>query len=189
MLRVHLFHLLKITNFRKAQNLMYLMPLTWLCVLLLTGWFREEAGVSWGGDNAHQKRRRWKAPSEEEASKKSSSQTSTSSPLFSFFPRDRWVRLQQNNSRSIKGPFYIILSFPFFSPACDNLELQRRYPHLHAPLSLFHMQLCWPESFPPSQPLPLAGPCHFHVGSQQPKTELTPSPDPIDNSTFSVKVM
>ncbi|MCJ8742303.1 hypothetical protein PDJAM_G00080540 [Pangasius djambal] len=123
----------------------------------------EEAGGSWGGDNAHQKRRRWKAPSEEETSRKSTSQTSTSSPFFSFFPRD--------------------------SQACDNLELQRRYPHLHAPLSLFHVQLCWPESFPPSQPLPLAGPCHFHVGSQQPKTELTPSPDSTDNSIFSVKVL
>ncbi|XP_026799811.3 cell cycle and apoptosis regulator protein 2 [Pangasianodon hypophthalmus] len=123
----------------------------------------EEASGSWGADNAHQKRRRWKAPSEEETSKKSTSQTSTSSPFFSFFPRD--------------------------SQACDNLELQRRYPHLHAPLSLFHVQLCWPESFPSSQPLPLAGPCHFHVGSQQPKTEPTPSPDSTDNSIFSVKVL
>ncbi|XP_017344029.2 cell cycle and apoptosis regulator protein 2 isoform X3 [Ictalurus punctatus] len=123
----------------------------------------EEAGGSWGGDNAHQKRRRWKAPSEEETSKKSTSQTSTSSPLFSFFPRD--------------------------SQACDNLELQRRYPHLHVPLSLFHVQLCWPESFPPSQPLPLAGPCHFHVGPQQPKIEAAPSPDSTENSSFSVKVL
>ncbi|XP_047660600.1 cell cycle and apoptosis regulator protein 2 isoform X1 [Tachysurus fulvidraco] len=123
----------------------------------------EEAGGSWGGDNANQKRRRWKAPFDEEASKKSTSHTSTGSPLFSFFSRD--------------------------STACDNLELQRRYPNLHAPLSLFHVQLCWPESFPPSQPLPLAGPCHFHIGSQQPKTEAIPSPDSTDNSLFSVKVL
>lgn len=79
--------------------------------------------------------------------------------------------------------------FHSFSPACDNLEVQRRYPHLHAPPSLFHVQLCWPESFPPSQPFPLAGPCHFHVGSQQPKTEATPSPDSTDDSIFSVKVI
>ncbi|KAF5906896.1 cell cycle and apoptosis regulator protein 2-like, partial [Clarias magur] len=126
----------------------------------------EEASGSWGCDNAQQKRRRWKAPSEEETSKKTTSQTSTSSPLFSFFPRD--------------------------SQACDNLELLRRYPHLHAPLSLFHVQLCWPESFPPSQPFPLAGPCQFHIGSQQTKTESTestPSPDSTDDSIFSVKVL
>lgn len=123
----------------------------------------EEAGGSWGGDNSHQKRRRWKAPFEEETSKKSSSQTSSSSPLFSFFPRD--------------------------SQACDNLELQRRYPHLHAPPCLFHVQLCWPESFPPSNPLPLAGPCHFHVGSEQPRAEVTPAPDSTDNTSISVKVL
>lgn len=81
------------------------------------------------------------------------------------------------------------LFFSHFSLACDNLELQRRYPNLHAPLSLFHVQLCWPESFPPCQPLPLAGPCHFHIGSQQPKTEATPSPDSTDTSLFSVKVI
>ncbi|KAF7701031.1 cell cycle and apoptosis regulator protein 2 [Silurus meridionalis] len=123
----------------------------------------EEPGGSWGGDNAHQKRRRWKPPSEEETYKKSTSQTSMSSPFFSFFPRD--------------------------SQACDSLELQRRYPHLHAPPSLFHVQLGWPESFPPSQPFPLAGPCFFHVGTQQPQTELTPSPDSTDNSIISVKVL
>ncbi|XP_060764804.1 cell cycle and apoptosis regulator protein 2 isoform X2 [Neoarius graeffei] len=123
----------------------------------------EEAGGSWGGDNAHQKRRRWKAPSEEETSKKSTSQPSTSTPFFSFFSRD--------------------------SQACDNVELQRRYPHLHSPLSLFHVQLCWPESFPSSQPLPLAGPCHFHVGSQLPRTALIPSPDSTDDAIFSVKVL
>ncbi|KAM9456559.1 cell cycle and apoptosis regulator protein 2 [Clarias gariepinus] len=128
----------------------------------------EEASGSWGSDNAQQKRRRWKAPTEEETFKKSTSQTSMSSPLFSFFPRD--------------------------SQACDNLELQRRYPHLHAPQSLFHVQLCWPESFPPSQPFPLAGPCQFHIGSQQAKTESTestpsPSPDSTDDSIFSVKVL
>ncbi|TSM28145.1 Cell cycle and apoptosis regulator protein 2 [Bagarius yarrelli] len=123
----------------------------------------EEAGGSWGGDNAHQKRRRWKAPFEEETSKKSSSQTSTGSPLFSFFPRD--------------------------SQACENLELQRRYPHLHAPPSLFHVQLCWPESFPSSNPFPLAGPCHFHIGSGQPRAEVTPTPDSTENPVFSVKVL
>lgn len=78
--------------------------------------------------------------------------------------------------------------FPFCSQTCDNLELQRRYPHLHAPLSLFHVQLCWPESFPPSQPLPLTAPCHFHIGSQQFKAEPTASPHSTDGSIFSVKV-
>lgn len=66
-------------------------------------WFREEAGGSWGGEIAHQKRRRWKAPSDEEASKRSTSHTSTRSPLFSFFPRDRWVHLHQNSTRLIKA--------------------------------------------------------------------------------------
>ncbi|XP_062870826.1 cell cycle and apoptosis regulator protein 2 [Trichomycterus rosablanca] len=124
----------------------------------------EEAGGSWGGDNAHQKRRRWRAPSEEETSKKSTSVASSSSFFFSFFPRD--------------------------SQACDILELQRRYPHLPAPLPLFHVQLCWPESFPSSQPFPLAGPCHFHVGSSKPESEtLAAQSADITDSSFSVKVM
>ncbi|XP_072514795.1 cell cycle and apoptosis regulator protein 2 [Salminus brasiliensis] len=126
----------------------------------------EEGGSSWGGDSAHQKRRRWRATPEEEAPKKSSSTASQSIPLFSFFPRD--------------------------SQALDSLELQRRYPHLHAPSSLFHVQLCWLESFPPSQPLPLAGPSFFHVEATQPEAKMDTSEsidaDPTD-STFSVKVM
>lgn len=83
---------------------------------------------------------------------------------------------------------YFVLS-SFFSHACDILELQRRYPHLPAPLPLFHVQLCWQESFPPSQPFPLAGPCSFHVGSSQSESETleAESADSID-STFSVKV-
>lgn len=91
---------------------------TWqkhLFILVFIVWFREEAGGSWGGDNAHQKRRRWKAPSEEETSKKSTSQTSMSSPLFSFFPRDRWVRLHQNSVRLVKwhGIMVSFFYFPF----------------------------------------------------------------------------
>ncbi|XP_049325012.1 cell cycle and apoptosis regulator protein 2 [Astyanax mexicanus] len=124
----------------------------------------EEGGSSWGGDNTHLKRRRWKATPEEEAPKKSSPVATQSVPLFSCFPRD--------------------------SQALDSLELQRRYPHLHAPPSLFHVQLCWPEGFPPSQPLPLAGPCIFHVGTSQPETTMdtSESTDSAD-SGFSVKVM
>uniref|UniRef100_W5LJC1 Cell cycle and apoptosis regulator 2 n=1 Tax=Astyanax mexicanus TaxID=7994 RepID=W5LJC1_ASTMX len=124
---------------------------------------REEGGSSWGGDNTHLKRRRWKATPEEEAPKKSSPVATQSVPLFSCFPRDQ---------------------------ALDSLELQRRYPHLHAPPSLFHVQLCWPEGFPPSQPLPLAGPCIFHVGTSQPETTMdtSESTDSAD-SGFSVMLL
>ncbi|XP_017575858.1 cell cycle and apoptosis regulator protein 2 isoform X2 [Pygocentrus nattereri] len=122
----------------------------------------EEGGSSWGSDSVHQKRRRWRVMPEEEAPKKSTPVASQCIPLFSCFPRD--------------------------SQALDSLELQRRYPHLHAPASLFHVQLCWPESFPPSQPLPLAGPCFFHVGASQAKIDVSESMDSTDTS-FSVKVM
>ncbi|KAI4901034.1 hypothetical protein NFI96_034308 [Prochilodus magdalenae] len=122
----------------------------------------EEGGSSWGGDSMHQKRRRWRTTPEEEAPKKSTPVASQSIPLFSCFPRD--------------------------SQALDSLELQRRYPHLHSPASLYHVQLCWPESFPPSQPLPLTSPCFFHVGPSQTKMDILESTDSTDTS-FSVKVM
>ncbi|XP_030624173.1 LOW QUALITY PROTEIN: cell cycle and apoptosis regulator protein 2 [Chanos chanos] len=122
---------------------------------------RWEDSGAWGGDGMHQKKRRWKTTSEEEIPKKSASAPPESVPLFSCFPRD--------------------------SVACDSLELQRRYPHLHAPPMLFHLQLCWTESFPPARPLPLCGPCLFHLGSSQSDSQPTPS-DPTDSS-YTVKVM
>ncbi|XP_051766387.1 cell cycle and apoptosis regulator protein 2 isoform X5 [Ctenopharyngodon idella] len=118
-------------------------------------------GGPWGSDAMHQKRKRWRAASEEEVPKKSSSVTTHSAPLFSCFSRD--------------------------TQACDYLELQRRYPHLHLTPNLFHLQLSWTESFPPDQPLPLRGPCHFHIGSNQPETK----PDACESTdaTFAVKVL
>ncbi|XP_076876765.1 cell cycle and apoptosis regulator protein 2 isoform X2 [Brachyhypopomus gauderio] len=121
----------------------------------------EEGGAPWSCDSSHLKRRRWRAPAEDEVPKKSSSVATQSAPLFSRFPRD--------------------------SQACGSLELRMRYPHLRTPASLFHVQLCWPESFPPRQPLPLAGPCLFHVGPGRAEA-LAPEPEPAA-PTFSVKVV
>ncbi|XP_026129980.1 cell division cycle and apoptosis regulator protein 1-like [Carassius auratus] len=55
--------------------------------------------------------------------------------------------------------------------ACVYLELQRRYPNLHLPSDLFHLQLSWTKSFPLEHPLPLTGMCRFHVGSNQTESE------------------
>ncbi|XP_051766385.1 cell cycle and apoptosis regulator protein 2 isoform X3 [Ctenopharyngodon idella] len=125
------------------------------------GRWEDGGGGPWGSDAMHQKRKRWRAASEEEVPKKSSSVTTHSAPLFSCFSRD--------------------------TQACDYLELQRRYPHLHLTPNLFHLQLSWTESFPPDQPLPLRGPCHFHIGSNQPETK----PDACESTdaTFAVKVL
>ncbi|XP_067253467.1 cell cycle and apoptosis regulator protein 2 isoform X1 [Chanodichthys erythropterus] len=125
------------------------------------GRWEDGGGGPWGSDAMHQKRKRWRTASEEEVPKKSSSVTTHSAPLFSCFSRD--------------------------TQACDYLELQRRYPHLHLTSNLFHLQLSWTESFPPDQPLPLRGPCHFHIGSNQPETK----PDACESTdaTFAVKVL
>lgn len=109
----------------------------------------------------HQKRKRWRATSEEEAPKKSSTAATHSVPLFSCFSRD--------------------------TQACDYLELQRRYPHLHIPSSLFHLQLSWTESFPLDQPLHLRGPCLFHIGPNQPETEADVCESTDD--PFAVRVL
>ncbi|XP_051971654.1 cell cycle and apoptosis regulator protein 2-like [Xyrauchen texanus] len=123
-------------------------------------WDDGGAGM-WGGDAMHQKRKRWRALSEEDMSKKTSCVTTQNTPLFSCFSRD--------------------------TQACDCLELQRRYPHLLVPSNLVHLQLSWTESFPLTQPLPLRGPCLFHMGSRQPETE-TPVCESTD-STVTVKVL
>ncbi|XP_035391335.1 cell cycle and apoptosis regulator protein 2 isoform X1 [Electrophorus electricus] len=123
----------------------------------------EEGGTPWSSDSTHLKRRRWRAPAEEEMPRRSSSVVSQSAPLFSRFPRD--------------------------SQACGTLELRRRYPHLHAPATLFHLQLCWPESFPPRQPLPLARSCLYHMGPSQPPGDTTAPKSDRDDTSFSVKVM
>ncbi|XP_016312257.1 cell cycle and apoptosis regulator protein 2 [Sinocyclocheilus anshuiensis] len=125
------------------------------------GRWEDGGGGPWGGDTMHQKRKRWRAASEEEAPKKSSSISTHSAPLFTCFSRD--------------------------TQACDYLELQRRYPHLHLPSNLFHLQLSWTESFPLDQPLPLRGPCHFHVGSNQPESEADVCESTDD--AFSVRVL
>ncbi|XP_042585045.1 LOW QUALITY PROTEIN: cell cycle and apoptosis regulator protein 2-like [Cyprinus carpio] len=125
------------------------------------GRWEDGGGGPWGGDAMHQKRKRWRAASEEEAPKKSSSISTHSAPLFSCFSRD--------------------------TQACDYLELQRRYPHLHLPSNLFHLQLSWAQSFPLDQPLPLRGPCRFHVGSNQPESEADVCESTDD--TFSVRVL
>ncbi|XP_016422893.1 cell cycle and apoptosis regulator protein 2-like isoform X1 [Sinocyclocheilus rhinocerous] len=125
------------------------------------GRWEDGGGGPWGGDAMHQKRKRWRAASEEEAPKKSSSISTHSAPLFTCFSRD--------------------------TQACDYLELQRRYPHLHLPSNLFHLQLSWTESFPLDQPLPLRGPCHFHVGSNQPESEADVCESTDD--AFSVRVL
>ncbi|XP_043087544.1 cell cycle and apoptosis regulator protein 2 isoform X2 [Puntigrus tetrazona] len=121
----------------------------------------EDGGGPWGGDAMHQKRKRWRAASEEEAPKKSSSVSAHSAPLFSCFSRS--------------------------TQACDCLELQRRYPHLHLPSSLFHLQLSWTESFPLDRPLPLRGPCPFHVGPNRPESQADASEAADD--AFSVRVV
>ncbi|KAL1267127.1 hypothetical protein QQF64_002802 [Cirrhinus molitorella] len=125
------------------------------------GRWEDGGGGPWGGDAMHQKRKRWRAASEEEAPKKSSPVTTHSAPLFSCFSRD--------------------------TQACDYLELQRRYPHLHLPSNLFHLQLSWTESFPLDQPLTLRGPCHFHVGSNQPESEADVCESTDD--AFAVRVL
>uniref|UniRef100_A0A9J8CUN6 DBC1/CARP1 catalytically inactive NUDIX hydrolase domain-containing protein n=2 Tax=Cyprinus carpio carpio TaxID=630221 RepID=A0A9J8CUN6_CYPCA len=125
------------------------------------GRWEDGGGGPWGGDAMHQKRKRWRAASEEEVPKKSSSISTHSAPLFSCFSRD--------------------------TQACDYLELQRRYPHLHLPSNLFHLQLSWTESFPLDQPLPLRGPCHFHLGSNQPESEADVCESTDD--AFSVRVL
>ncbi|XP_016362448.1 cell cycle and apoptosis regulator protein 2-like [Sinocyclocheilus anshuiensis] len=125
------------------------------------GRWEDSGGGPWGGDTMHQKRKRWRAASEEEAPKKSSSVSTHSAPLFSSFSRD--------------------------TQACDYLELQRRYPHLHLPSNLFHLQLSWTESFPLDQPLPLRGPCHFHVGANQPESEADVCESTDD--AFAVRVL
>ncbi|XP_016150146.1 cell cycle and apoptosis regulator protein 2-like [Sinocyclocheilus grahami] len=125
------------------------------------GRWEDGGGGPWGGDAMHQKRKRWRAASEEEVPKKSSSISTHSAPLFTCFSRD--------------------------TQACDYLELQRRYPHLHLPSNLFHLQLSWTESFPLDQPLPLRGPCHFHVGSNQPESEADVCESTDD--AFSVRVL
>uniref|UniRef100_A0A8C1ZAL3 Cell cycle and apoptosis regulator 2 n=1 Tax=Cyprinus carpio TaxID=7962 RepID=A0A8C1ZAL3_CYPCA len=125
------------------------------------GRWEDGGGGPWGGDAMHQKRKRWRAASEEEAPKKSSSISTHSAPLFSCFSRD--------------------------TQACDYLELQRRYPHLHLPSNLFHLQLSWAQSFPLDQPLPLRGPCRFHVGSNQPESEADVCESTDD--AFSVRVL
>ncbi|XP_050976145.1 cell cycle and apoptosis regulator protein 2 isoform X2 [Labeo rohita] len=125
------------------------------------GRWEDGGGGPWGGDAMHQKRKRWRAATEEEAPKKSSPITTHSAPLFSCFSRD--------------------------TQACDYLELQRRYPHLHLPSNLFHLQLCWTESFPLDQPLTLRGPCHFHVGANQPESEADVCESTDD--AFAVRVL
>ncbi|KTF88929.1 hypothetical protein cypCar_00033707 [Cyprinus carpio] len=125
------------------------------------GRWEDGGGGPWGGDAMHQKRKRWRAASEEEAPKKSSSISTHSAPLFSCFSRD--------------------------TQACDYLELQRRYSHLHLPSNLFHLQLSWTQSFPLDQPLPLRGPCRFHVGSNQPESEADVCESTDD--AFSVRVL
>ncbi|XP_005155588.1 cell cycle and apoptosis regulator protein 2 isoform X3 [Danio rerio] len=125
------------------------------------GRWEDGGGGLWGGDLMHQKRKRWRATSEEEAPKKTSSAATHSVPLFSCFSRD--------------------------TQACDYLELQRRYPHLHIPSSLFHLQLSWTESFPLDQPLPLRGPCLFHIGPNQPETEADVCESTDD--AFAVRVL
>ncbi|XP_016400343.1 cell cycle and apoptosis regulator protein 2-like, partial [Sinocyclocheilus rhinocerous] len=125
------------------------------------GRWEDGGGGPWGGDAMHQKRKRWRTASEEEVPKKSSSVSTHSAPLFSSFSRD--------------------------TKACDYLELQRRYPHLHLPSNLFHLQLSWTESFPLDQPLPLRGPCHFHVGANQPESEADVCESTDD--AFAVRVL
>ncbi|XP_073686316.1 cell cycle and apoptosis regulator protein 2 [Garra rufa] len=125
------------------------------------GRWEDGGGGPWGGDAMHQKRKRWRATSEEEMPKKSSPVTTHSTPLFSCFSRD--------------------------TQACDYLELQRRYPHLHLPSNLFHLQLSWTESFPLDQPLMLRGPCQFHVGSNQPESEADVCESTDD--AFAVRVL
>ncbi len=84
----------------------------------------------------------------------------------------------------------VSLWFPLdsFSQACDYLELQRRYPHLHLPFNLFHLQQSWTESFPLDQPLPLRGPCHFHVGSNQPESQADVCESTDEAFTVRVRV-
>ncbi|XP_052463573.1 cell cycle and apoptosis regulator protein 2 [Carassius gibelio] len=125
------------------------------------GRWEDGGGGPWGGDAMHQKRKRWRPASEEEAPKKSSSVSTHSAPLFSSFSRD--------------------------TQACDYLELQRRYPNLHLSSNLFHLQLSWTQSFPLEHPLPLRGPCHFHVGSNQPEREADVCESTDD--AFSVRVL
>ncbi|XP_077099827.1 cell cycle and apoptosis regulator protein 2 isoform X1 [Siphateles boraxobius] len=122
------------------------------------GRWEDGGGGPWGSDAMHQKRKRWRA---EEVPKKSSSVTTHRAPLFSCFSRD--------------------------TQACGYLELQRRYPHLHLTSNLFHLQLSWTESFPLNQPLPLRGPCHFHIGSNQTETKADACESTDD--TFAVKVL
>ncbi|XP_058645295.1 cell division cycle and apoptosis regulator protein 1 isoform X4 [Onychostoma macrolepis] len=125
------------------------------------GRWEDGGGGPWGGDAMHQKRKRWRAVLEEEAPKKSSSMSTHSTPLFSCFSRN--------------------------TQACDYLELQRRYPHLHLPFNLFHLQQSWTESFPLDQPFLLRGPCHFHVGSNQPESQADVCES--TDEAFSVRVL
>ncbi|XP_028835033.1 cell cycle and apoptosis regulator protein 2 isoform X2 [Denticeps clupeoides] len=120
----------------------------------------EETGA-WAGDGNNQKRRRWRGPSEEETPKKSNPAAPQTSLFLSCFSRN--------------------------SSECEPLEMQRRYPHLHLPDSFLQLKISWAESHPPHKPLPLSGPCGFHVGSAQPETQTTPqnSTDP----SFTVKVI
>lgn len=127
----------------------------------------EEASGSWGGNSTRQKRRKWK-PEDEMPKKSKISQAIPSYPLFSFFSRD--------------------------SLTCDNLELLRRYPHLHIPAALFHLQLCWPETFPPGQPFPIMGSCHFHIApgqtattSDEPASDEAASEEPASDETAATE--
>lgn len=103
---------------------------------------------------------------------------------------DEWMSRLYSALQSYQGMKWTVnsLSFPldFFSQACGYLELQRRYPHLHLTSNLFHLQLSWTESFPLNQPLPLRGPCHFHIGPNQTETKADACESTDD--TFAVKV-
>ncbi|TRY88149.1 hypothetical protein DNTS_029452 [Danionella cerebrum] len=140
----------------------HLQPMGWNG--LYEPWGEDHGEGSSGRDDMQQKRKRWRTVSAE-VPKSSSSDSSHSAPLFSCFSRDTQM--------------------------CDSLELQRRYPFLQIPCSLFHLTLSWTQSFPPEQPLVLRGPCLFHVAPQQPPSDVVHVPDVPKSiaDSFAVRVL
>ncbi|XP_069768847.1 cell division cycle and apoptosis regulator protein 1-like, partial [Narcine bancroftii] len=77
-------------------------------------------------------------------------------------------------------------------PACDTIEVQRRYPCLNIPDTFFDSRQCWVNTFPLIEPFQLGQKCIFHVmekgleSSEGQEVQL----DPADaDSTYSAKVI